>query len=82
MVIDSGVKLVVVGVFVVVGVILDDDVVRERVKKFVKDVGNCWVEYFERNVIVVLVCVFVYEVVVGDKKEVERVLKKVGKFVE
>lgn len=82
MVIDSGVKLVVVGVFVVVGVILDDDVVREGVKKFVKDVGNCWVEYFERNVIVVLVCVFVYEVVVGDKKEVERVLKKVGKFVE
>lgn len=81
--IDSGVKLVAAGASAVAGAILeDDDAAREGAKKFAKDAGNCWVEYSERNVIAAPVRAFVHEVVAGDKKEAERVLKKVGKSVE
>ena len=80
-VIDSGVKLVAAGACAVTGAILDEKDAKDAAKHFVKDAGNSWVEYSERNVIAAPVRAFVHAVD-DDDKEAKRVLKKMGKSVE
>lgn len=78
--IDSGVKLVAAGTCAVLGEMLDEEDAKDVAKQFVKDAGNSWVEYSERNVIVAPVRALV--TVVDDKEEAKRVLKKMGKSIE
>jgi len=80
--IDSGVKLVAAGSCKVVGEILNDKDAKDAAKQFVKDAGNSWVEYSERNLIAAPVRALVHSVVDDDDEEAKRVLKKMGKSVE
>ncbi|XP_031552708.1 uncharacterized protein LOC116289905 [Actinia tenebrosa] len=80
-VIDSGVKVVAAGSCALVGEIMDEQDAKNAAKKFVKDAGNSWVEYSERNIIVAPVRATIHGIA-GDEKEAVRVVKKMGKSAE
>ena len=83
--IDCGMKLLVSGACAAAGNITGNEDLKNTASKFLNDAGQTWVEYYERNIIVVLIRAGRHAIFGGkdsETKEVKRVLKKMASSVE